>query len=133
MMTYFEKEVELKRNIYTLQGVYYIVTGFWPLLSMRSFEAISGKKVDKWLVRMVGLLTCNIGVALIENNGKNRAENIRRLAIGSAISYMIIDVYYSLKNRISKIYLMDAIVEFVVIAAIIVPGIRLPGFLGEDN
>jgi hypothetical protein len=83
---------------------------------MATFEAVSGKKVDKWLVRMVGLLTFNIGVAVFSNNQKHRAENIRQLAIGSAISFMIVDLYYSLKNRISKIYMLDALVESIMIA-----------------
>ena len=38
------------------QGAYYAVTGLWPLIHMRSFEAISGPKRDQWLVKTIGLL-----------------------------------------------------------------------------
>jgi hypothetical protein len=33
------------RRVPVLQGVYFLFTGFWPLLSMRSFEAVTGPKV----------------------------------------------------------------------------------------
>ena len=45
-----------------LQAVFYIVTGVWPIVSMRSFEAITGPKVDRWLVKTVGALVAVIGV-----------------------------------------------------------------------
>ncbi|MGH7661110.1 MAG: hypothetical protein ACRENA_09390 [Vulcanimicrobiaceae bacterium] len=54
---------ERNRRVLKLQAGYYIATGIWPLLSMRSFEAITGPKTDRWLVRMVGLLAATIGNA----------------------------------------------------------------------
>jgi hypothetical protein len=44
-----------------MQGAYYLVSGLWPLLHFTSFEAFTGRKRDRWLVRTVGLLTCGIG------------------------------------------------------------------------
>jgi ascorbate-specific PTS system EIIC-type component UlaA len=88
---------------------------------MRTFEAVSGKKVDKWLVRMVGLLTVNIGAAILSNSQKDRDEKIKQLAIGSAISFTIVDLYYSLNNRISKVYVLDAIMELIMIATMLNP------------
>ena len=44
--------------------IFYIVTGVWPIVSMRSFEAITGPKVDRWLVKTVGALVAVIGCAL---------------------------------------------------------------------
>jgi len=43
------------------QGVYFLLTGIWPLLSMRTFEAVTGPKVDRWLVKTVGVLVAVIG------------------------------------------------------------------------
>ena len=29
-----------------VQGAYFLVTGVWPLVSIRSFQAVTGKKTD---------------------------------------------------------------------------------------
>jgi hypothetical protein len=38
------------------QGVYYLLTGVWPLPSIGSFQRVTGPKTDLWLVRTVGVL-----------------------------------------------------------------------------
>ena len=48
-----------------LQGAYYAISGAWPLIHFASFEAVSGPKRDRWLVRTVGMLLCAIGLTLI--------------------------------------------------------------------
>ncbi len=105
------------RLVLTGQAGYYIVTGLWPVLHMRSFEAITGPKVDDWLVKMVGLLAATIGSALAVavRHGRWSAE-VRTLAILSAFSFAAIDLRYALSGRISPIYLADAVVELVIIA-----------------
>jgi hypothetical protein len=47
-----------------LQGGWYVVNGIWPLLSMRSFEAVSGPKPDAFQTRTAGVLFLAAGVAL---------------------------------------------------------------------
>ena len=40
------------------RGAYVLVGGAWPLLHVRSFEAVFGKKTDRWLEYTVaGLMT----------------------------------------------------------------------------
>ena len=99
------------------QAAYYILTGVWPLLHMGSFEAITGPKVDDWLVKMVGLLAATIGItlAMAVRAGRWSAE-VRTLAILSALSFAAIDVRYALSGRISPIYLADAAVELLLVA-----------------
>ncbi len=36
------------------QGLYYTVSGLWPLISLRTFTLVTGPKVDLWLVKTVG-------------------------------------------------------------------------------
>src|SRR5215212_885809 len=48
-----------------VQAIYYLVTGLWPFVSIRTFEAISGPKRDDWLVKTVGALVSSIGAALL--------------------------------------------------------------------
>lgn len=101
------------------QAAYYILTGIWPLLHMGSFEAVTGPKVDDWLVKMVGLLAATIGVtlAIAVRAGRWSAE-VRALAILSALSFAAIDVRYALSGRISPIYLADAAVELLLVACL---------------
>jgi hypothetical protein len=54
-----------QRSVLRAQGGYYLVTGLWPLVHLASFEAITGPKVDDWLVRMVGLLAAVIGATAV--------------------------------------------------------------------
>jgi hydrogenase/urease accessory protein HupE len=47
-----------------VHGVFYAVTGFWPIVSIRTFQLVTGPKRDLWLVRTVGALLTVIGVVL---------------------------------------------------------------------
>ena len=38
------------------QGVYYVVSGAWPLVYIDSFQKVTGRNTDLWLVHTVGLL-----------------------------------------------------------------------------
>jgi hypothetical protein len=58
-------------------GIYYVATGVWPLVSMTAFEAVTGPKVDDWLVRMVALLVIVIGgtmLVLVRRGAEHSAE-----------------------------------------------------------
>jgi hypothetical protein len=101
------------------QGLYYAVTGVWPLVSMRTFEAVTGPKADRWLVKTVGVLVSVIGTVLAVSARRRQADEAERalLAAGSAAGLAAIDTVYALRGRISKIYLLDAIVEVALVAA----------------
>src|SRR3954469_7263134 len=94
------------------QGLYYASTGVWALADSRSFQAVTGPKVDVWLVKTVGVLVTAIGGAL-GGAGWNRriTPEVRGLALGGALGLAGIDVVYVAKGRISRIYLLDAAVE----------------------
>lgn len=94
------------------QGAFWIVSGVWPILHMRSFEAVTGPKVDRWLVKTVGGLISSIGGVLLMDGLDGRAgKSTRRLAVASAAVLTGIDVWYASRGRISKVYLLDAAVE----------------------
>ncbi|MDQ0921968.1 hypothetical protein QF038_000476 [Pseudarthrobacter sp. W1I19] len=95
-----------------LQGTFYIINGLWPLVHMRSFEAVSGPKADKWLVRTVSGLLIAIGLEQVRATpDRESAAVARRLGIGAAVTLAAIDLYYALSGRISRVYLFDATVE----------------------
>ena len=100
------------------QGAYFAATGVWPLVHMRSFERVTGPKVDKWLVRTVGVLVGVIGGVLISAGARRKVTGeVATLAIGSAVGLGIIDTVYATRGRISKIYLADAALEAAIAAA----------------
>ena len=77
-----------------LQGVYFLLTGVWPLVSMRTFEAVTGPKVDRWLVKTVGLLVAVIGASLVLDR-RRPSRGTTALAVGSAAARGGVDVVYS--------------------------------------
>ncbi|HUG15084.1 MAG TPA: hypothetical protein VMM78_08695 [Thermomicrobiales bacterium] len=89
----------LFREAGAAQAVYYVATGEWSLVHRRSFEAITGPKIDYWLVRTVGVLVMAAGAS-----------------IGIAAGLAAIGAVYPIRGRISKIYLLDVVAEAALIA-----------------
>jgi hypothetical protein len=67
------------------QGAYYLLTGVWPLVSIGSFQRVTGPKTDLWLVKTVGLLISVIG-GVLGLAGWQRRDSLdsRLLGAGSA-------------------------------------------------
>ena len=104
----------------SLQGIYYVTSGMWPILHMRSFEAVTGPKRDKWLVKTVGALITAIGSTLLFSAAREPgSETARNLGISTALALIGIDSIYSIRGTIPKIYLMDAAVEAAIVAGLL--------------
>jgi len=103
-----------------LQGVYYIITGLWPVVNIYSFELISGPKTDDWLVKTVGLLAASIGLVLLvaARGARPSAEGIV-LGIASALSFTAIDVFYVLDGTLLEVYLLDALLEVCIVVLLL--------------
>jgi hypothetical protein len=100
-----------------LQAIFYVATGIWPFVSMRSFEAVTGPKADRWLVKTVGALVAVIGCALGLASRRRLAPEIVLVAAGSAAALATIDTVYVARRRISPVYLLDAVTEIALVAA----------------
>jgi hypothetical protein len=99
-----------------LQAAYFVLTGVWPLVHMRSFLKVTGPKTDLWLVKTVGLLVTVIGLAIAASvTAGTTLIPLSILAIGSAAALAIIDVVYVTRRTIARIYLLDAAVEIILI------------------
>ena len=107
-------------RLLAFQSGYYGLTGIWPILHMPSFEAVTGPKIDDWLVHMVGLLAAVIGVVLGSATVRNRVRSpdVVLLAVTSAAAFAAIDLWYGLSGRISPIYLADAGLQICLIAGL---------------
>jgi hypothetical protein len=100
------------RKLALIQGLFYLVTGVWPLLNIESFQAVTGPKTDLWLVRTVGVLIAVVGVVLLLSYRSRRiTDEVIVLAAGCALGLAGIDLIYSIGGRISAVYLADAAVE----------------------
>lgn len=100
------------------QGLYFAATGVWPLIDIDSFERVTGPKVDKWLVRPVGILVGVIGATLISAGVRRKVTGeTMALAAGSAAGLGAIDAFYAGTARIAPIYLADAAVEAAIVVA----------------
>ena len=94
------------------QGIFYFVTGVWPLVSIGTFMLVTGPKVDLWLVKTVGLLIAVIGLTILMAARRGRiVPEVRFLAAGSAAALAAVDIVYALSDRIWDIYLLDAVAE----------------------
>jgi hypothetical protein len=93
-----------------VQAIYYVPSGIWPLVHMRSFEWVTGPKVDRWLVKTVGGLITVVGAVLgLGASSRRVTPEVRVLAVGSAVSLAMIDLVYVRRGRIRRIYALDAI------------------------
>lgn len=109
------------RFVIALQGVYYLITGVWPLVSLSTFEAVTGPKTDDWLVHTVGVLAAAIGLALLVGARRRLPSGeTLTLACGAAVAFAGIDTVYALRGTISQIYLADAAVQVVIVVVLLV-------------
>jgi len=99
-------------------GAFNVVNGLWPLLHRRSFEAVFGPKVDRWLMFTVaGLLVTN-GVVQVTADGSRHGQRLaKRVGLGTAATLGLIDLIYAPGGRISRSYLADAAMEMVWVCA----------------
>ena len=108
------------RGILVFQALYYLITGIWPVVSLQSFELVTGEKTDDWLVQTVGVLAAAIGAALfvgIRNQPPNRETFT--LAILSAAGFAAVDVVFVVEGVISRIYLVDAAIQGAILVGLL--------------
>jgi glucose uptake protein GlcU len=110
-------EQSIARRTAQAQGFYFLASGIWPLMSRRSFERATGPKTDFWLAQTVGVLVATIGGVLLLAERRNRLRpELELLAAASAAGLGLVDLSFSLRGRISKIYLLDAAIEAALVA-----------------
>jgi hypothetical protein len=93
-------------------GLYYLISGVWPLVSITSFQLVTGPKTDIWLVNTVGLLLIVSGFVLTLAAYRRRINpEIVVLAIGNAFALIMVELVYWSIGTISAIYLLDTVLE----------------------
>jgi hypothetical protein len=105
--------------------VYYLITGIWPLVSMSTFEAVTGPKTDDWLVQTVGVLAAVIGATLLVGTARGRpSRETLALSVLSILGFGAVDVVFVLRDTIGPIYLVDAAIQAVFLIGLVVGRLR---------
>lgn len=96
-----------------LQAAYMLLTAIWPIGDIDSFMKVTGPKTDIWLVKTVGALLIPVGITLLSLLNKPDKQTAFFLGAGTAVSFFVIDTYYTLNDVISNIYLADAVLQMI--------------------
>lgn len=107
------------------QAAYFVLTGIWPFLHRGSFEAVTGPKVDFWLVRTVGTLVGVVGGVLgVAAARGQRTPEVVALAVATAVGLGTVETYYALRRRISWVYAADGVLEAAFAASVLWGALR---------
>ena len=100
------------QNLARAQGLFNVTGGAWPIVSLRSFEFVYGKKRDVYLQKTVGGLLLAVGyVQLTRGDSDDHVAASRRLGLATAATLLAIDLIYIPKGEMRKTYLQDAATE----------------------
>jgi hypothetical protein len=107
------------RGVLLAQSAYYVVTGVFPFVTRRGFEALTGPKLEWWLVQTVGAVVTAIGGSIGSAAIHRRVTpETLALAAGTAASLAAIDVVYVARRRIAPTYLLDAAAQVGLLVAL---------------
>jgi hypothetical protein len=113
-----ENQYRFMDRLFMLQGIYFLVTGFWPVFHIDSFMWVTGPKTDTWLVKTFGAVLGCMGLGFcISGIMRERPYSMILLATTSALALAIADVYYVTAGTISVVYLADAVAEIVLLVS----------------
>ncbi|WP_330342187.1 hypothetical protein [Streptomyces sp. NBC_00557] len=99
-------------------GAFNVVGGLWPLVHLRSFEWVFGRKTDDWLQMTSGGLLVSAGLAqLTAAPAPQGRAHARCIGLGTAMTLLAVDLVYVPKGRIRPTYLLDAAMQIGWIAA----------------
>ena len=96
------------------QGIYYLLRGLWPFFR----PGAHATDEDVWLAQSGGLLTLVVGATLcLAAYRRKGSPEVILLAFGSALSLTVLELIFVFQERISKVYLLDAIIQVVLVAS----------------
>ena len=99
-------------TVLRVQSAYYIATGLWPLIHYDSFEAVTGRKSERWLVETVGGMIATAGVSLaVGSRGHRPSIETTVTSVGSAVTLGLIDALYLLRGRLGPAYAVDVLAQ----------------------
>lgn len=93
-----------------VQAAYYLITGLWPLAHLRSFEALTGPKPDRFVVESTGMLFVATGATLA--GAAVVADHGRPIRVLSVLT-PIVSTFVTLRHRrrVRAVYVADALAQ----------------------
>jgi hypothetical protein len=123
---------DVARTVAATQAAYYVVTAMAPFVSRRGFERVTGRKHDWWLVQSVGATVGAVGLALgVAATRRPIEPQTRTLGVACAAGLAAVDAGHALRGRISRVYLLDAVLEVAFVAGWIASARRQPKRLAD--
>jgi hypothetical protein len=116
--------MKLARFVLLIQATYFIGTGLWPVLHLSSFLAVTGPKVDLWLVQAFGLLVLAQGAALLFTYVARRELEALPFGLCSAAMLALVDIWFVTRGDIGPVYLLDAGVDTLLVAGWLIARVR---------
>ncbi len=111
------KQLSLFEWVLGIQGTYYLITGLWPFLHLRSFETVTGPKDDIFLLHMTSALIIVIAGALLLSLRQEKTPPVLFLAVFSPVAFMFIEILY--RSQINWTYFIDFAIQAVILAALV--------------
>jgi hypothetical protein len=100
-----------------VQGVYFVLTGLWPVLALDSFLKVTGHRADYWLSQKMGLLLVVLGATLcLAAYRRAKSPEVLLLAVASATVLAGADLLFFFAGTLSWVYLIDAAVQLIILA-----------------
>jgi hypothetical protein len=98
------------------QGLYYLAIGLWPLVSIRSYQEVTGARADVWVAQAVAVLLLAIGSTLcLAAYRRQGSPEVLLLAFGSALGLTAVDIHLVWRGY-SALYLLDAALQLGLVA-----------------
>lgn len=95
-----------------VHGLSNVVGGLWPVVHLRSFEAVLGPKEETWLLFTVAGLLVGNGMVQLRARGTEAGWRAGRdVGVATATVLLAIDLAYAPRGKISRGYLADAVIE----------------------
>lgn len=100
------------------QGLYYFLSGAWPVVAPLSFQIVTGAKRDLWLAQTVGLLLAVSGAALfLAGRARRVTREIVLLGAGLAAVLGSVDLWCVFEPLTTRAYWLDSVVEWALVVA----------------
>ena len=108
----------IARGLALAQGLYWGVTGVWPILHPRSFEAVIGPRRERWVAKSMGAVVAAVGGTLLVAGARRRVTpGVMLLGATSALAVGGSAGWYAARGRLRRVYLADAAIEAALAAA----------------
>ena len=95
-----------------IQGIYFLITLGWPVIEIRSFIAVTGLKVDIWLVKTVSVLLLPYAAFCFWAAMKRPLSIIIILCmVLMSWGLAFVELYYYFNGTIKWVYAVDALLQ----------------------